>query len=187
MAMSGRLRRLTTLLVAIAVGAAAFGVVFAARSIATAPENKPQIDFSSITPFVVDGLGNPTPDYPPDFSKFPGCTAPADEKLDPKLPPLSCRRAIAEPPDGAINTPSPDEIPTTPTPADGSKVIDNRAFRYLLTIPSDWYSNMRPEGGEFIAYDPITSEAASEQRSPPGGVWISFTSRLALTRPTVTD
>jgi hypothetical protein len=65
------------------------------------------------------------------------------------------------------------------TPPSGWRLVHNQLFRYTLTIPEDWYSNMRPEGGEFTVFDPVASQERNGAMMP-GGVWISFSARLAL-------
>jgi hypothetical protein len=176
------------LAIVVATGAAAMGVVFAARNLATSQEASGIVDFSKVTPL-------PFPGYPTDIassialdsSKAPTCQAAADERPDPNLPPLSCRSSASEPPPGSIDTPSPAEIPNNATlaanaPA-GWTVIDNRIFRYTLALPPGWYSNMRPEGGAFYVFDEIKTEEVLGKGGVtlPGGVAAGFSARRLVT------
>jgi hypothetical protein len=120
----------------------------------------------------------PFPGYPetvtvPDYDDPPECRYPEDEREDPSLPPLSCRNTGAEPPPGAVPTVDPAEREPTPAAEDGSRIIDNAAFRYTVRVPDDWYSDMRPEGGTFALYDPAAT-AAHGNGSLPGGLILMF-------------
>lgn len=144
------------------------------------------VDHSKVT--TVPFRGYPTyvarPSLGPD--ELPTCQAPADERPDPSLPPLSCRFSGSEPPPGAINTPAPDEIPDARSPdasvPPGWMVLDNRLFRYTVAIPPGWYANMRPEGGEFRAFDDILTAAVVRGRtgSEPAGIAAAFSARLEV-------
>lgn len=138
------------------------------------------VDFTRITPVVVTGLPDRTP-ASIDPNRDP-CQAPPDERPVDGLPPLSCRNADSEPPPGSLPTKSPNELLPTPDAAIPStwRTIDNAVFRFTVAVPEGWYSNMRPEGGQFKVFDVISSQEAGTNVSLPGGIWISFSAREAL-------
>lgn len=151
----------------------------AARQFVLSQEGTGIVDFTKLTPI-------PFPGYPTGVSEgyndpWPTCQAPADEQPDPDLPPLSCRNSASEPPPGSIKTPAPAEIPdATAVAAEAPKewtVIDNRLFRYTLAIPPGWYSNMRPEGGEFRIFDETHTKRIMSKGATPGGIAGSFSAR----------
>jgi hypothetical protein len=175
----------------VVVGAAIVGIVFAARNLASSQENTGVVDFTKVTPFVVGGLDGRTPIYPGTPSH---CLAPENEKPYEGLPPLSCRDSGAEPPADLVKTPSPGEVANaTGAVADDVpldwKVINNTLFRFTIAIPPGWYSDMRSEGGAFTIYDATAAQENAEQDQGkrtelPGGLFISFSAREALTPDT---
>jgi hypothetical protein len=158
--------------VAAVAGVAALALV--AANMAFSDEGSGIVDHSKITPLPF--VGYPTEVYDPPAFVEPTCQAPEGEREDPSLPPLSCRDSGSEPPPGAIKTASPEEIPdktvVTSKVPEGWTVIDNRLFRYTLAVPPDWYSTMRPEGGEFRLLDAVlvAKGAAKGQSELRGGI-----------------
>jgi hypothetical protein len=166
-------------LLAVIVGAVVLG---AAGAVALALANglgaddvaKHAVDFTKITPLpVVAPIGTPSPTLP-DYSNPPKCQLPEDDRPSPDLPPLSCRNSGAEPPPGTIPTVDPAKPQSTPTAAKGFRVIDNQVFRFTVQIPDAWYSDMRPEGGQFDVLDPRITRQQAEGTEETGGVVIDF-------------
>ncbi|HYM14840.1 MAG TPA: hypothetical protein VEZ14_04725 [Dehalococcoidia bacterium] len=159
------------LLAAATVLATAAALAFAIRS-ATSQGGSGVVDFTKVT--TVPFTGYPSTITVPDLRE-PTCQAPANERPAPDLPPLSCRLSSGEPPPGAIPTASPAQrpVPAAPQPA-GVVVADNRLFRYTITIPSGWYSNMRPEGGTFQLTDAAATREMVDHSNPSGGIVITF-------------
>jgi hypothetical protein len=158
--------------------ALAVGGILAATNLATSQESPGgHVDFAKITPIGVTGLEDQPSNYPPRPDNQPTCQAEAT-KPAPDLPPDSCRYSGNEPPPGLINTPEPSQDAVAADAANqapsGWTVINNRAFRFTLAIPPDWYSNMREEGGEFMISDPIGTQLLGTRANLPGGIIISF-------------
>lgn len=169
--------------VVIALGAVVSGLaVWAVASSQDGGSNFADPNLITTLPFT----GYPTdvaPGIKTPFSE-PTCQAPEDERPDPDLPPLSCRKSDLEPPPGSIETAAPEERPAiTPGPK-GEDVRDNVLFRYTYVVPEGWYSNMRPEGGAFVLSDaPGTNELLDPSSNPSGGIIIFFSARNQLTQP----
>ena len=170
------------LAIAIVIGLAGSTAV-ATLAIRSASSQTPNavVDFSKVTSL---------PYYPvtpkaPDFSE-PTCQAASNDAPKPGLPPLSCRISSAEPPPGLIPTASALQRPA-PAAAqpDGATVIDNRLFRYTITVPKGWYSDMRAEGGTFQLTDPPATQSLVDHSDLPGGIEIGFTARKYV-NPSIT-
>ncbi len=133
-------------------------------------------DFTKLTPRPFPGY--PSTITPADLTE-PTCQAPANERPQPDLPPLSCRISSGEPPPGVIATASALQRPTVaPLQPSGASIADNQLFRYTITVPDGWYSNMRPEGGQFQLSDPpATAETLDPAKHIPGGIVIIFGAR----------
>lgn len=175
--MPGRARLHITLIAVIAgaivLGSAGAVALALANGVGSDDAAKHAVDFSKITP-VAPLTGTRTV---PDYSNPPHCQLPEDERPSPDLPPLSCRNTGAEPSPGMIPAFDP-ETPRTPSPAHaGQKIVDNRLFRLTVEIPDTWYSNMRPEGGQFAVVDPSAAEHAVKHTKGPLGVAIDFSVR----------
>jgi hypothetical protein len=152
-------------------------IAFAAQNLVSSQEGSGVVDFESLTPVAFEG-------YPEDAGKpslgideEPTCKAAQGERPRPDAPPLSCRYSGSEPPEGSIHTPKPDEIPdataiATTVPAPEWMAITNELFRLTFAIPQDWYSTMRPEGGEFRIYDAVRAAkiAAKGETNLRGGI-----------------
>jgi len=94
---------------------------------------------------------------PPDTANPPKCKLSVDERPGPDLPPLSCRHEDNEPKTGVIPTAPLGTRPSIqPTPP-GWVSLDNALFRFTVAHPSDWYSDMRPEGGTFTVQNPAAT------------------------------
>lgn len=149
-------RLLAAVLLVLLVGAATATLV--SRNFASSQEGTGIVDFAKLTPLPFPGYPERVLTQSPSFAD-PTCQAPKGERPDPDLPELACRYSGAEPPPGAIATARPDQLPDAADLAKdvppGWTPIDNRVFRYTLAIPPDWYSTMRPEGGEFRVLDSI--------------------------------
>ncbi len=133
------------------------------------------VNFTKITPLPFKGY--PATVVLPNTTNPPGCTLPTNERPDPNLPPLSCRNSGAEPPPGTIPTADAAKRPPTPTPEKGTHVIDNPLFRFTVQVPDGWYSDMRPEGGEFHLYDAAGAAEQAKGADLPGGLVAHFTAR----------
>ncbi len=177
--MAGRKRSVRRLGLAIAVVAGLTGSTLAATwAMRSALSQEPSgvVDFSKVTSVPFTG-------YPSTITMndpgVPTCQAPANERPQADLPPLSCRISSGEPPPGLIPTASPSQRPDPAAPQpNGAAVSDNRLFRYTIVIPNGWYSNMRPEGGTFQLTDAAaTRETVDSSSSLPGGILIIFSAR----------
>ncbi len=173
------------LFVAIALGAVVSGL--AAWAVASSQDGGSNFaDPSLIT--TVPFTGYPTDVAAGIKTPFaePTCQAPEDERPDPNLPPLSCRKSDLEPPPGSIETAAPEERPViTPGPK-GEDIRDNVLFRYTYAVPEGWYSNMRPEGGAFVLRNPVATKQSVELGDKtPGGITMYFTASELVTTPSV--
>jgi len=142
-----------TAVAAVAVGVAVAWIVVratGARSQEPHP-NVPDLSQRPLTP-----VAGPTALSTP---RTPGeCQSPENEQPAPGLPPLPCRNSELEPPAGSMPTPDPgersDALERTHNVPEGWKKYDNPVFRYTFALPSGWYANMRPEGGQFSVLNP---------------------------------
>lgn len=166
-------------LVAVVAGAVVLGAAGAvALALATGGGSddaaRHAVDFTKITPLaVVPPIGTITPTLP-DYSNPSHCQLPQDDRPAPDLPPLSCRHSGAEPPPGTIPTVEPAKREGSPTPIKGSQVIDNLLFRFTVQIPDTWFSDMRPEGGQFDVLDPRITRQQAKGSVETGGVVLDF-------------
>ena len=129
------------------------------------------VDFTKITPIPARAI--PSIVHPADVTPS-HCQRPEDERESPNLPPLSCRNSGAEPPADAITPADPAMVPTPASIKAGFKIIDNQFFRLTVEVPDSWYSNMRPEGGEFHLFDPAATEANAKHTELNNGIGLHF-------------
>jgi|GEM_PF-3064402 len=168
-----RHRALAVAVVASLIGSTAVAVWAIQNALSQEPSGV--VDFTKVT--TIPFTGYPSTITVPDLSE-PTCQAPSNDRPQPDLPPLSCRLSSGEPPPGTVPTASPAERPAPAAPQPGgATVADNQLFRYTITIPSGWYSNMRPEGGTFQLTDAVATREMVDNSHPPGGIAIVFGGR----------
>lgn len=178
-----------TILVAIAIGVGATWIIVNATGRATSEEPDPHVaDLNRLplTPLSIPtALKKPVP-----LDQWPECRVAKDEVPGPGLPPLPCHYEGSEPPLGTIPTASPTEragILTGIQIPEGWQVYDNPMFRYTFALPSGWYANMRPEGGEFSVFNAVAMEWFATGEDKPGGLVMFFSAGLPSVRLSKTD
>jgi hypothetical protein len=163
-----------TLLAAVVVGVGVAWIVARATQPATSQETGPAAIIPTgppLTPPFVKPSVLPT--------MKPGAVAPGA---------LTEEERSLEPPPGALPTPS-TAVRNAATSAtrnvpEGWTVYDNPKFQYTFALPPDWVADMRPEGGQFGAFDPtalangraLANDTTDELQ--PGGVGMVFVGRV---------